>query len=428
MTGSLSLRTIVAFEHEHIPVIPDERARRLLCEDTPGATWLSETEAAHLEALNKLRPGFCRRTASGIKLAQYCGIVRLGPCVLEVLPKIGLADDPTHQEAERARAALLSMLSAAKRLSLTEPGQAPQHVAKAPLLDVFIEAFLDTALAQARRGLLSRYVGQADDVRVLKGRFAAHAHVRRNHSRPQLFHCEYEEFSPDNPYNRAVRATLRACRTWISRTSTQRKWFEVQTRFAAVTELPMSAADVRRLPRDRTNHRYESLLRWCTYLLDMQSPLLKAGHAHAPALLFDMNKLFEAYVARQYETEAEASQIVIRNGPARSLAMCDGTPVFSLEPDITVWNTSAGGKRADLVRIADAKWKWVTPNSRDWGIEGADMYQLLAYALRYDCRRLELVYPRPAKAGSSSPAFQVPDPRSDETITITLRTLPLWQG
>src|SRR5439155_1217036 len=194
----------------------------------------------------------------GIKVAQYCGIVRLQTCVLEVLPKIGMADARAAEELPRSRAALITMLHKAREVSIRRVAAVPQQVVHAPLLDIFIEEFLNCALEQARRGLLSRYVPHIDDLPVVKGRFHGHGHVRRNLGRLHLLYCEYDEFTADNPYNRAIRATLDACRNWVAPVSTRRLWFETHARFAGVSSVGISAADVARLPRERMTRRYDS--------------------------------------------------------------------------------------------------------------------------------------------------------------------------
>ena len=173
----VGLRTVTVLEHEVIRVFDSDPVPDVLAD---VATWLTEVEAQALLSLNDLRRGFCQRVSGGIKLAQHCGIVRLSTCVVEVLPKVGMADSRTINELERSRGALLAMLHSARQVAITKVGTAPQQSVSAPLLDIFIEAFLHCALDQARRGLISRYVVHADDLSVIKGRFQAHGHVRRN--------------------------------------------------------------------------------------------------------------------------------------------------------------------------------------------------------------------------------------------------------
>lgn len=421
------LRTISVLEHEVIPVLGSD-AEQAVTAPAPSCSWLTDAEAQALLRLNDRRPGFCQRVSGGIKLAQYCGIVRLQTCVLEVLPKIGMEDTRSKEEIEHARGVLLTMLHGA-RLTVTASGLAPQQTVRAPLLDIFIEAFLNSALEQARRGLLCRYVSHHDDLTVIRGRFHTHGHVRKNLVRPHLLHCEYDEFTPDNPYNRAIRTTLDTCRTWIRHNATQRLWLETHARYANIAPTRISSADVAQLPRNRTTRRYATVLTWCEWLLSMASPSLSTGLTQAPGLLFDMNKLFEAFVGNQVETESGTAFLVHRQGPVEPLAAMDGTEAFPLKPDLTVWHAAPDGTPTHLSRILDAKWKRLNPHMENCGVAQADIYQLLAYAIRYQCSQLELVYPTPSSIvdAFTLPIFRIAvDPSAQSDIQIQIRTMPVW--
>ena len=425
-----SFRTVTVLEHEVVPVVnvgPDvDGIGSLLV----GGTWLTEADAQSLVRINDLRRGFCQRVSGGVKLAQHCGIVRLPTCVLEVLPKVGMSDAREPEEIALARGALLTMLHDARRVVVTNVGAVPQKAVRAPLLDVFVEAFLLAAVEQARRGLLSRYVGHVDDLPVVKGRFNVHGQLKRNLGRPHVLHCEFDEFTADNAYNRAIRTALDACKGWTVRPSTQRLWFETQTRFAGVSAQRMSASDVAKLPRDRTTRRYDQVLTWCEWLLSLTSPALSTGMARAPGLLFDMNKLFEAYVSGMVERASSDNFVVHRQGPAQALAAHGAANAFMLRPDITVWQTDSHGGAGDIHRVMDAKWKRLDPHEAQWGVDQADIYQLLAYAVRYRCTELALVYPQPSTEPVASDdllLFEIADGGLG-SIKIQVTTVPLWAG
>lgn len=425
-----SFRTVTVLEHEVVPVFDAGPDVDDIGSFVVGDTWLTEADAQALVRINDLRRAFCQRVSGGVKLAQHCGIVRLPTCVLEVLPKIGMSDSREPEETARARGALLTMLHDARRIVVTNVGAVPQKAVRAPLLDVFVEAFLLAAVEQARRGLLSRYVRHEDDLPVVKGRFNVHGQVKRNLGRPHVLHCEFDEFTADNPYNRAIRAALDACKGWAVRPATQRLWFETQTRFAGVSTQRMSGSDVAKLPRDRTTRRYEQVLTWCEWLLSLTSPALSTGMTRAPGLLFDMNKLFEAYVSGMVERASGDNFVVHRQGPAQALAAHGASDAFMLRPDITVWQTDAEGGAGNIHRVLDAKWKRLDPHEAQWGVDQADIYQLLAYAVRYGCTQLELVYPQPAVALSASgglPMFEIADSALG-SVRIQVTTVPLWAG
>lgn len=418
------LRIISVLEHEVIPVIENGDVTDLWAGSDP---WFTQEEAQALLLVNEVRRGFCQRLSGGVRFAQHCGIVRLPNCVVEVLPKIGLDDARMSHELDRSRGALLAMLRSAGQITITNVGPVPQKAVRAPLLDIFIEAFLHSALEQARRGLLSRYMTNVDDLPVVKGKFQAHGHVRRNLARPHLLHCEYDEFTTDNGYNRAIRATLEVCRTWVERAATQRLWFETHSRYAGITSVRISGSDVARLPRNRTTRRYETVLKWCEWLLSLASPALSAGAQQAPGLLFDMNKLFEAHAARLEELASGSERIVSTQGPPLHLANRGSDDVFLLKPDITVWHIGQDGSPSTIDRVVDAKWKRLEPQASDFGVDQADIYQLLAYAWRYGCTTLELAYPMPDALDEHilEPVFDINDGFGD-SVRVRLKLIPLW--
>lgn len=425
------LRTISVLEHDVIPILQNDVPDAEINSKPGQALYVTEHEAAALLRLNDQRRGFCQRVTDGIKLAQYCGVVRLETCVLEVLPKVGFAEISTEDEISRSRAALLTMLRHAGPVAITKVENVPQQTVRAPLLDVFIRCFLEEALKQAHRGLLTRYVEHEDDLPVVRGRFLAHGQVKHNVARPHLFRCNYDEFTADNTYNRAIRATLDACRSWASSSATQRLWWETHARYASVTSTRVTSADVGRLPRERMTKRYESVLTWCCWLLAMNTPALAVGAQHSPGLLFDMNRLFEVYVGRLQEETAGESRLVKRQGPIEPLATQNNEGAFFLKPDITIWRTTSDGAPSTIERIVDAKWKRLDPDARQWGIDEADIYQLVAYAVHYGCCELELIYPMPKQSDGKEvqlPTFEIPLNASSasESITIAINMVPLW--
>jgi 5-methylcytosine-specific restriction enzyme subunit McrC len=420
-------RVISVLEHEAVPILSDADLVRLSGKDEAVRAWLTEAEANALLRRSERGPRICERTSAGIRFSQFCGLLREGKFVLEILPKTGLDDLRRPGEVRAARQTLLNMLSCARNLRLHVGDDVGQETVRAPLLEVFIQAFLNCVLVQARRGLLHRYLEQSDSLRSAKGRFNVHRHLRTNIARPHLLHCDFDEFTVDNPYNRAIRAALDICRPWLSSTAGHRLWLEAHARFADITATRMHAEDVAALRRDRTTRHYEPALDWCERLLLLLNPSLRSGGTPAPGLLFDMNRLFEDYVHYLERQAAGQYETVRGQGPVRHLARAATAGVFSLKPDVTVWARSRTSAEAGVVRIVDAKWKRVRPDDKHWGVSPADIYQLLAYSVRYGCTELELVYPAPQgwTDEASPPSFVIDSAGLSAPVRISVRALRL---
>lgn len=113
-----------------------------------------------------------------------------------------------------------------------------------------------------------------------------------------------------------------------------------------------------------------------------------------------------------------------------TLATLQGAGVFTLKPDITVWQTEPGQEVCRITRIIDAKWKRLNPLAPNWGVDQDDIYQMLAYAIRYKCNYMELVYPAPDGAISQwqdLPIFRIDVGNdSERTLWINVRAVALW--
>ena len=417
----MSKRLISVLEHELVPVVRRSELRDALLQ---RSVVLDDGDVERLLVLNKDRPGFCERTAGGVKFAQHCGLVQLPNCVIEVLPKIGFRDEVGAPKA-RARQALLRLLLRAQKLIGLPKESVGQGSSETPLLDVFIEAFLLAATEQARRGLLSRYVLEEDDLPRLRGSFQVRSHMRRNLGRPQLVACAFDEHTSDNAYNRAVRAALDACQSWIGTKRVQRLWLETSARFAHVASVPMTARMVEDLPVGRLTRRYKPVLDWSAWILSFLSPSLALGTKAAPCLLFDMNKLFEQFVYFTELAGLKPGQSICAQGPRRSLASGRDSDVFEMKPDLSIWNGTVEDGRC--VRIIDAKWKALDVANDQLGVVPADAYQVLAYAVHYDARQIDLVYP--------SPDYEQPPVEGEFTIKafggtivqMTVRSVDIWR-
>lgn len=437
------MQSISVFERETITVVRAGDARLHKPLEAGDLLCIDEASAAALERMNRTRPKFCRRVIGGIQLHQMCGIVRLpGGRVLEILPKIWSADETQNterpKEEVRARLALLRMLASNQDLKLSVLDYAAQDLAKLPLLDVFAQAFLKEVLRIAHGGLKSGYIEAISDSPALRGRLMLVETQLSGVGRNGLVRCAHDDFSADNPYNQALLAALLACSKFVLSAKTQRLWFEARSMLSAISVKSITVAAIHRFARNRSTKRYDEALSWAKVILGLQSPTLSAGDSEAPSLLFDMEKLFERWVEIHTQKNLEEHLVARRHGIVKHLATISrregllavasnvNMPVFRLTPDVLVWRTGDQSAGSVPEQIIDAKWKAITPDVKDWGIRESDVYQMLAYAIRFGCRKVVLAYPMLRGIGNppAPPTFYIAiDTNSD--IELTLMLVPL---
>ncbi|MEM5330373.1 hypothetical protein VSR34_27755 [Paraburkholderia sp. JHI2823] len=437
--------------------------------DERGTLIVTEAEARALEAINATQRGFCVRDGRKLSLAMHCGLVFLTRengaasnatgigstgVTLEILPKLwgGVGSEregastlagtgTTHErrrEIGRARQALLHLLRGSEELRLRTLDVAPQDAERAPLLDLFIRSFLREALRVAKGGLLTRYIETTSDMPLLRGRPLLVDSERLALRRPNLWRCSHDDLSVDNPYNRALFAAVERCRTHLRRRTTERLWLEVRAFFGEVSCIQMGAEYIDRLTRGRESARYDEALRWARLLLGLLSPSLAGGVSPAPALLFNMQDIFERWVARRERDQAPDGMIVAFKGSTRNLAKVGrggasaGGPsiplreVFQQRPDLLIWPPGVSPSHGSPEAIIDAKWKVLKPTRLDWGVDEDDARQVLVYLMRYGCQRAKLAYP--VLSGSQLPADGPPTFWIDTatgTVSIEVALVPI---
>ena len=372
-------RVLTALEHQALPITEK------------GTGWsLTVAEVERLAQIGELRPGFCELGARHVKLAQYSGVIGLGDRILEVLPKV---DDPAVT-AHESRGVLLRLLSRTERFAHFRHQAAGQHLSRMPLLEIFISAFFDSVASLARGGLLRQYQVHVEDVQVVRGRIDLSRQFGIHANRPDRLTCHFDELTADNVWNRLLKKAIRCTQPWLRRAELHRRWAELMNVLDDVDDGRLDVADRERLQFNRQAERYRIAIEWARWILDLLSPSLRAGVQQAPALLFDMNRLFESAVASEVRRQ-------LRWRPELSLETQDTSrylasfvtldrvePAFQLRPDLAIRLGTT------VIAIADTKWKVVGIDRRGRPLPSeADLYQAHAYASAFGCQELALVYP-----------------------------------
>lgn len=318
---------------------------------------------------------------------QFVGVIDLGAHQIEILPKIDAPDGSI-------RTRLVRMIAEAWRLDIRAQGSTLTAQTNDTVLEIMIRLYCGQLWSAVRQGLVRRYQPRREDLPVLRGRIDVSHQIRRNLCRPDRLHCRFDEFTADNPLNRALKAALRALARVARGERSARSVGELLLCFDEVAD--QDRVDWRGVHIDRLSRRYAPLLEMARVFIDGASPDVLAGNGDGYALLFDMNELFERYVGRQAVRALRPLGFdVTLQKPKRMLALDrDGAGAFELRPDIVV--SDAQGP----VAILDTKWKRLLPSQPRDGVASADAYQMGAYSSRYGVERVVLLYPHHDGLGS----------------------------
>ena len=193
-------------------------------------------------------------------------------------------------------------------------------------------------------------------------------------------------------------------------------------RFDEVSHRPGAAADIDDLIFDRTNEHWHRVFRQAKWLVEGLFPDLKLHSIYGPSLIFNMERLFEQALSRRLVRVSRGNRWRIKlQGPQWFLAESD----FRLQPDITIWDGE------QIVSVFDIKWKWLNKKRSHMGILSSDVYQMTAYASRYRCKHLALIFPatKDCPAGITTGFnLQIPEQPCIHVVAVDLRDLAFSNG
>lgn len=362
-----------------------------------GSDEIEESAAVRLDAVARVLPlggadgsGILTLGRKDVRVGQMVGVLAAEGCAVEILPKIGELDEGG------VRRQLVHMLAVTHDLDVAAGALSELDWQRDDLLEILIRLFARMLTEAVRRGMPRRYVGHADDLPVLRGRLDTARQFTRLAASPQFLACRFDALSADIALNRIMKAAVLRLQSLARGAETRRILTELAFAYADIREVPVESLRFDDVILDRTNARWRDLLALARLLLQGRFQTTSGGAATGFSLLFPMNALFEAYVARMLARVLKGSgQRVVAQG---GLLYCledseNGIRSFRTKPDILV------KRDGETILVIDTKWKRLAPVMDDpkQGVSQSDIYQMMAYGRLYCCARLLLLYPHHAQ-------------------------------
>jgi len=345
-----------------------------------------------------------------IKTKNYVGVIETSRgLTIEILPKIffNYSDEDYNIELQNTKKVFLKMLSKLKNSPFLNISSAHLKTSSSfPLLEVFIENYIEEIKKIIRSGLKSQYVNRQENLNFMKGKVVNSLNFKYNHSNKARFYCAFDEFSENMVYNQLIKSTLiklnRVSKSHYNRTNI----IQILHHFESVSESEDYISDFRKVgENNRLFLNYKQAISWSEVFLMNKSFTNFSGNSRNIAILFPMERIFEDYIGYLMKNYADRHEIKTQDKSYYLVSNHKNNEKFGLKPDIVATNES----NQEQI-IFDTKWKLIdeTKGNKNYNISQADMYQLYAYGKKYDLKngfptepKLVLLYP-------SNPNFQKP--------------------
>lgn len=372
-------RTLEVFEHARIDV---------------EANGLTPHELDTLVRWNDLFKGrYFRVGHRHLRTRHFVGFMQVGDLAIEILPK---ADRDAPGDATPWRDGLIEMLRVTGLMNLEHLPTASQALSRLSLIELIARAFLAEVERLLREGLAKSYRTVESNQPVFRGRLKVAEHLRANLVRADRVYVEHTVFDHHALINRIVLAALDAL-SWCALPNDLA--LRIEACAAQFPELAIGGIDstaIDRVHLGRSTQRYAQALVYARLILAHQGPALRSGRERVFALLFDMNALWERFIAAllrraappgvTIESQASLPFWLPRHGKRRWV-----------RPDIIVRDVA---ETASLV--IDTKWKVPDDNQPD----DDDLKQMFVYNELLGCNHAWLLYPATAISRPTGGSFE----------------------
>lgn len=314
----------------------------------------------------------------GVKFNQYVGVIQLGRKQIEILPKVDRLDNDDVDW----RSVLMQMLRLTSGIEAKATSQSQLRVQQNSIFDLYIELFLNGCEKLTHRGLIKRYQRRRENKQALKGRLDIPGQIKHNLIHKERFHVDYSSYEHDHPINQILKKTLVVLARLSSASLFQGRIKKQLLYFEEVSDFIPTKSAFNAIRYGRKNRHYKKAIQIARLILLNYHPDISRGQQHVLALMFDMNTLWEKYIAMQMRRHL-SYRFEVKTQKKQAFWQSDNKTKH-LKPDIVLTD-----REDDSTIIIDTKWK--IPDKMVPGDQ--DLRQMFAYNRLFGSQQSILLYP-----------------------------------
>lgn len=322
-----------------------------------------------------------------LKSNKYVGVIHFEGQTINLLPKIFYikGEEVNEFQVQCIHNHVLWWLSYCRKLKFPNY-QTSLSSNKGDFLEVLIYLFSKYTKELLANAVFQQYEEIDNEHSNIKGRLNTDAYINENlaKGRWHKVNCTYDSFVIDNKFNRIVKQVCKLLLNVTKDDQNKKNLREILFILDEVSDVHYSANDCVNIQFNPMFKSFETVRDYCYLFLNNCISLNYNNNLKLFAFLLPMEYVFEDFIFGFIDKEIEAVKAKAQS-VSKSLAE-NGT--YQLKPDLFL---EIGDKNI----IADTKYKIVYSDENDPknGISQTDLYQMLAYAVRFNIADILLFYP-----------------------------------
>ncbi|MFD3003494.1 McrC family protein [Pontibacter toksunensis] len=322
-----------------------------------------------------------------IKSNKYVGVIHFEGQRINLLPKIFYrADADNSTEAVHAmQHHILWWLSYCRKIKFPNYQTSLGDV-KSDFFEILIYLFAKYTRQLLTSSIYQQYEEVNNELPFIKGRLNTNDYINENIARGRWhkLNCTYDAFVLDNKFNRIIKYVANLL--FRNTTSSENKKYlrEIPFILDEVSDVRATAEECASLQFNPMFGEFETVRDYCYLFLSSSVSFSYKNDLKLFAFLLPMEYVFEDFIFGFIEKEVKEVQAKAQV----SSKYLDKEGAFALRPDLLL---EIGSRSV----IADTKYKIVYTDDKDpkKGISQSDLYQMLAYAVRFKVEEVILFYP-----------------------------------
>jgi len=335
---------------------------------------IDEAQFKELEEFHKNNSDFFEYVNNSTLKSKgnYVGLIQTKNLTLEILPKVYTSSS----DEQKSREVFLNMLLKINNIPQAKDGtNADVDIKDMNIFEVFITLFLNHIDTLRKKGIKSDYIAVEDNLYYLKGKIQFSNHIRYNLAHKERFYVEFDDYIVDRIENRLLKTCISFLLDKSTNHDNQSRLRQQLFFFDAVsysTNIQYDLSCVQNIHRDMEH--YKMPLKFAEVFLNNQSFTPIKGTHQAFSLLFQMNIIFERYVAKLLEEYNSITNLETAMKGKYHLLQSKNKykNKVDIEPDYIF-------ARKKKKIIGDAKWKLIEKDNGDMKISPNDVYQVYSY-------------------------------------------------
>lgn len=322
-----------------------------------------------------------------IKSNKYVGVINYNGKQINLLPKIfhQKNKETSDTKIHHTQLHLLWWLSYCRKIKFPNY-QTNLGNTKSNFFEILIYLFSKYTKNLLHNSIYQQYEEINRELSFVKGRINTQRYINQNLStgRWHKINCTFDAFEFDNEFNRIVKYVAKLLFTNTQNQENKKNLREILFILDEVTDIQATAQQCQKIKFNQVFSEFETVRDYCQLFLSNSVSFNYKNELKLFAFLLPMEYVFEdfifGFIAKELPEITAKAQ--------KSNTFLDTKNTFKLKPDLWLQTPSRN-------LIADTKYKIVYLDESDAkkGIAQTDLYQMLAYAVRFKIQEIILFYP-----------------------------------